>query len=287
LRRQGYALESGDFSRLLRLTAGGVLATRNPGDARRPREMCSSRRAQLEVPASARRGRDWLFGGYVLRGPKDTPSCWVPSHERHALVVDTARCLAALKCGLTLHSRGGPTARHQARATERGRLFSVARAWRPTVGLPLSSNVRKTQMRICTPSAIVFEVGGGLPALRGGKSVSSCASANSPWCLWLAPCCTMCGGSCVSQRPVSSPREIAAGRGRWRQSSGVVRREFQGMLGWCGHFVAANGIRSNRARTPNPPLKRSANGVSHWPSSARPAAHFALAAQRATPLAPA
>jgi hypothetical protein len=31
---------------------------------------------------------------------------------------------------------------HQARATERVRPFSVARAWRPTVGLPLSSNVR-------------------------------------------------------------------------------------------------------------------------------------------------
>jgi hypothetical protein len=44
---------------------------------------------------------------------------------------------------LTLHSRGGPTACHQARATECGCSFSVARAWRPTVGLPLSSNVRQ------------------------------------------------------------------------------------------------------------------------------------------------
>jgi hypothetical protein len=44
---------------------------------------------------------------------------------------------------LTLHSRGGPTACHQARATERVRLLSVARARRPTVGLPLSSNVRR------------------------------------------------------------------------------------------------------------------------------------------------
>jgi hypothetical protein len=44
---------------------------------------------------------------------------------------------------LTRHSRGGPTACHQARATERVRPFSVARAWRLTVGLPLSSNVRR------------------------------------------------------------------------------------------------------------------------------------------------
>jgi hypothetical protein len=38
---------------------------------------------------------------------------------------------------------------------------------------------------------------------------------------------------------------------------------------------------------PNPSLKPSANGVSRWRSSARPAANFSPAAQRATPLAPA
>jgi len=38
---------------------------------------------------------------------------------------------------------------------------------------------------------------------------------------------------------------------------------------------------------PNPLLKLSTNGVAHWPSSAGPAAHFALAVQRATPLVPA
>jgi len=38
---------------------------------------------------------------------------------------------------------------------------------------------------------------------------------------------------------------------------------------------------------PNPSFKRSANGMSHWPSSAGPAAHFALAVQRATPSSPA
>lgn len=41
------------------------------------------------------------------------------------------------------------------------------------------------------------------------------------------------------------------------------------------------------SKTPNPSLKLSSNGVSHWSSGAGPAAHFAPAAQRATPLAPA
>jgi hypothetical protein len=48
-----------------------------------------------------------------------------------------------IQCSLTLHSRGGPTACHQAWATGCGGPFSVAQAWRPTVGLPLSSNVRR------------------------------------------------------------------------------------------------------------------------------------------------
>ena len=38
---------------------------------------------------------------------------------------------------------------------------------------------------------------------------------------------------------------------------------------------------------PNPSLKRSANGMAHRSSSAGPAAHFALAAQRAMPSSPA
>ncbi len=46
-------------------------------------------------------------------------------------------------------------------------------------------------------------------------------------------------------------------------------------------------LASNRASMPNPSLKLSTNGVSRWPSSARPSAYFALAVQRATPLAPA
>jgi len=39
--------------------------------------------------------------------------------------------------------------------------------------------------------------------------------------------------------------------------------------------------------TSNPSLKRSANGRPRWPSSAGPAAHFALAVQRVLPSSPA
>ena len=41
------------------------------------------------------------------------------------------------------------------------------------------------------------------------------------------------------------------------------------------------------ALKPNPSLKLSPNGVPRWPSSAGPAAHFALAVQRVTPSVPA
>ena len=47
------------------------------------------------------------------------------------------------------------------------------------------------------------------------------------------------------------------------------------------------GIEQSAWPGSKPSLKRSANGMSRWPSSAGPAAHFALAVQRAMPLAPA
>jgi hypothetical protein len=43
----------------------------------------------------------------------------------------------------------------------------------------------------------------------------------------------------------------------------------------------------SRRAWPNPSFKRSANSVPRWPSSAGPAAHFALAVQRGTPSSPA
>ena len=52
----------------------------------------------------------------------------------------------------------------------------------------------------------------------------------------------------------------------------------------CGAKYGAHG---RAAALPNPSVKLSSNGVPHWPSSAGPAAHFALAVQRGMPLAPA
>jgi hypothetical protein len=52
---------------------------------------------------------------------------------------------------------------------------------------------------------------------------------------------------------------------------------------------SANSISNSKhwRALPNPSLKRTPNSIAFWPSSAGPAAHFAPAAQRATPLAPA
>ena len=53
----------------------------------------------------------------------------------------------------------------------------------------------------------------------------------------------------------------------------------------CGGTV--NTFAPLAALMPNLSFKRSANGMSRWPSSAGPSAHFALAVQRAMPLSPA
>jgi hypothetical protein len=63
--------------------------------------------------------------------------------------------------------------------------------------------------------------------------------------------------------------------GRVRPNSGGSRSRFP--------YSCAMPPRS--AALPNPSVKRSANIASRWPSSAGPAAHFALAVQRATLLA--
>ena len=65
------------------------------------------------------------------------------------------------------------------------------------------------------------------------------------------------------------------------------------VMAWPHHFHCSQACSakyragSRAAALPNPSVKLSANGVPHWPPSAGPAAHFALAVQRATPSAPA
>jgi len=47
------------------------------------------------------------------------------------------------------------------------------------------------------------------------------------------------------------------------------------------------GKAGTRTLMPNPSLKRSANGMARWPSSAGASPHFALDGQRAMPSSPA
>ena len=56
---------------------------------------------------------------------------------------------------------------------------------------------------------------------------------------------------------------------------------------WCAMQNSAIWGRSVSNALPNPSLKPSPNGVARRPSSAGPAAHFALVVQRATPSVPA
>ena len=53
---------------------------------------------------------------------------------------------------------------------------------------------------------------------------------------------------------------------------------------WGAKYSAGS---SAAVALPNPSVKLSANGVPHWPSSAGPAAHFALAVHHVTPSSPA
>jgi hypothetical protein len=71
-----------------------------------------------------------------------------------------------------------------------------------------------------------------------------------------------------------------------RESRSVVGlRRAQGWLRQVVRFPYSCAMPPRSEALPNPSVKRSANIVSHWPSSAGPAAHFALAVQRATLLA--
>jgi hypothetical protein len=107
---------------------------------------CRSRR-KLFRAGSARVRSSELHGIFCCSlawlGQESAMRARVCFHGRRARISRTVgQCHQRIQRRLTRHSRGGPTACHQARATERVRPFSVARAWRPTVGLPLSSNVR-------------------------------------------------------------------------------------------------------------------------------------------------
>jgi hypothetical protein len=93
----------------------------------------------------------------------------------------------------------------------------------------------------------------------------------------------------------ASPRKVVsheAGFGLFRlfawcrEGRAVVGlRRLQGWLQQVACFPYSWSMQPRSAVLPNPSVKRSANIASRWPSSAGPAAHFALAVQHATLLA--
>jgi hypothetical protein len=92
-----------------------------------------------------------------------------------------------------------------------------------------------------------------------------------------------------------TPQQILAcgstGRGRpvLLASSRLAGKNQFMFCTFASHFsqILAFNLQALRRLRPNPSLKLSTNGVSRWSSGAGPAAHFAPAAHRATPLAPA
>jgi hypothetical protein len=113
----------------------------------------------------------------------------------------------------------------------------------------------------CPSEAIHFLVGPGY------WSVSEAAASNS------AQARTSSSGFNTWHASISSAqREAVLVRRQELLASGPGSQQWSGTSG---------------ASLPNPSLKLSPNGVAHWPSSAGPSAHFALAVQRATPLVPA
>ena len=87
-----------------------------------------------------------------------------------------------------------------------------------------------------------------------------------------------------------SPSRFGSTQTSWQRS---VRMVLAGKLELILCFENQSNPKQARSAelrpklTPNPSLKLSPNGVAHWPSSAGPADHFALAVQRATPSVPA
>jgi hypothetical protein len=93
----------------------------------------------------------------------------------------------------------------------------------------------------------------------------------------------------ASQRKAVS-HEVGSGLSRLFAWCGKGRavigfRRVQGRLQQVARFPYSWVMPPRSAVLPNPSVKRSANIASHWPSSAGPAAHFALAVQHATLLA--
>jgi hypothetical protein len=175
--------------------------------------------------------------------------------------------VASFRLRLTLRSRGGPTAGHQAWATVCSCPFSVAQAWRPTVGLPLTSHVRR---RGTGTEKLIYTARPSGLALVNAMHVAGNRSPNptqGQLTHFLGPAFRRANHHRKKMLHWSSP--AAARRLRAPGSACVV-----------------HASRHLRVPPPNPSVKRSANGRPPGPGRWYPV-HFHRPGPGVLPLSPA
>ena len=165
---------------------------------------------------------------------------------------------------LTLRSSGRPTALRAGRQAQGLRpilrLPSITQHRRA----PLSSNVRQHVTSNCTTRRNTNTF----------RSMHSQKRRHANCILGELLCCSKAGG----QQPVAGSSGSP--------SKPVLREQACGCA--CNRRLPPTVACMRPAHAlPNPSLKLSPNGVSRWSPGAGPSAHFAPAAQHATPLAPA
>jgi hypothetical protein len=201
----------------------------------------------------------------------------------------------------------------------------VAQAWRPTVGRPLSSNVRQhTQALRCASISIqrlrMAAVGSiqsvepfcvasvqvaAVPNTRLASNAALTSFGVREFCRWFAyrqnPKRSCWWQSMSTQSLGSSGRpfwpliaKLLAKKVVVAFPAWLLRVARAGCMPGRGRpnpgggrlrFSYSWAMQARSAALPNPSVKRSANIASHWPSSAGAAPHFALAVQHATLLA--
>ena len=133
-------------------------------------------------------------------------------------------------------------------------------------------------LRLAGLSALWSSLGRWLASFTGAQWVGSSqlAPASFLGVSWLGS--RMAAALAPATALVVAWASLAAVGGKLAISLSGAKNQGQSLV---GHASPMHTLRSN------PSLKRSPNGMAHWPSSAGPSAHFALAVQRATPSVPA
>jgi hypothetical protein len=171
------------------------------------------------------------------------------------------------RVGLTLHSRRGPTSKNRA-CTVGVRIFHSAGPvfrCRPR----LNSNVRHTRM-----TAAVRQLPSRPWASNSKREFLVTFAIGQPvLSTFVAVSLSRAERSCFRCKAAAGARTFVCHRTRVVELHQGVHESARRRL---------DSSRQHRSAMPNPSVKRSANSVAHWSPSAGPAAHFALAAQRAT-----